>query len=156
MKTKLRNIYIELWKVLNFFWKNLKNCSKITKKSLFFPLFGKKSFLNRTLGLRKSFLNQTTYVLKNWLHQQSFLNQDSFLNQAFLNQDSTVIVFLADYNFTLYGDQPEFFMYKFPERATTYKVNSGGWALYTEPNFQGKVMYHLGSKFSLLFLNFKW
>ena len=57
---------------------------------------------------------------------------------------------LADYNFTLYGDQPEFFMYKFPERATTYKVNSGGWALYTEPNFQGKVMYHLGSKFSLL------
>lgn len=50
-----------------------------------------------------------------------------------------------DYNFTLYGDQPEFFMYKFPERATTYKVNSGGWALYSEPNFQGKVMYHLGN-----------
>ena len=47
--------------------KNPKNCPKITKKSLFFPLFGKKSFLNRTLGLRKSFLNQTTYVLKNWL-----------------------------------------------------------------------------------------
>jgi hypothetical protein len=65
-----------------------------------------------------------------------------------------IIFSLADYNFTLYGDQPEFFMYKFPERATTYKVNSGGWALYTEPNFQGKVMYHLGSKFSLLI--FKW
>ena len=63
-----------------------------------------------------------------------------------------IIVSLADYNFTLYGDQPEFFMYKFPERATTYKVNSGGWALYTEPNFQGKVMYHLGSKF--LIINF--
>ena len=60
------------------------------------------------------------------------------------------IVSLADYNFTLYGDQPEFFMYKFPERATTYKVNSGGWALYTEPNFQGKVMYHLGSKFFII------
>ena len=44
--------------------KNPKNCSKITKKSLFFPLFGKKSFLNRILGLRKSFLNQTPYVLK--------------------------------------------------------------------------------------------
>ena len=69
---------------------NSKNCSKITKKSLFFPLFGKKSFLNRTLGLRKSFLNQTTYVLKNWLYPQSFLNRDSFLNQAFLNGDSTV------------------------------------------------------------------
>ena len=80
-----------MWKVLKIFWKNLKNCSKITKKSLFFPLFGKKSFLNRTLGLRKSFLNQTTYVLKNRLHQQSFLNQDSFLNQAFLNRDSTVM-----------------------------------------------------------------
>ena len=92
MKTKLRNIYIELWKVFKFFWKNLKNCSKITKKSLFFPLFGKKSFLNRTLGLRKSFLNQTTYVLKNRLHQQSFLNRDSFLNQAFLNRECTVFL----------------------------------------------------------------
>ena len=70
--------------------KTPKNCSKIAKKSLFFPLFGKKSFLNQTLGPRKSFLNQTTYVLKNRLHQQSFLNQDSFLNQAFLNRDSTV------------------------------------------------------------------
>ena len=47
--------------------KNPKNCSKIVKKSLFFPLFGKNSFLNRILGLRKSFLNQTTYVLKNRL-----------------------------------------------------------------------------------------
>ena len=37
---------------------------KITKKSLFFPLCGKKSFLNQTLGLIKSLLNQTTYVLK--------------------------------------------------------------------------------------------
>ena len=43
--------------------KNPKNCSEITKKSLYFPLFEKKSFLNRTLGLRKAFLNQTTYVL---------------------------------------------------------------------------------------------
>ena len=71
--------------------KNPKNCFKIAKKSLFCPLFGKKSFLNRTLGLRKSFLNQTTYVLKNRLYPQSFLNRDSFLNQAFLNRDSTVV-----------------------------------------------------------------
>ena len=66
----------------NWNWKD----SKIAKKSLFFPLLGKKSFLNQTLGLGKSFLNQATYVLKNWLHQQSFLNRDSFLNQ-----ESTVL-----------------------------------------------------------------
>ena len=70
-------------------WKKPKNCSKIAKKSLYFPLFGKKTFLNQTLGLRKSFLNQTTYVLKNRLYQQSFINRDSFLNRAFLNRDST-------------------------------------------------------------------
>ena len=61
--------------------KKSKNRSKIAKKSLFIPHFGKKSFLNQTLGLRKSFLNQTTYVLKNQLYQQSFLNRDSFLNR---------------------------------------------------------------------------
>ena len=27
----------------------------------------------------------------------------------------------------------------YPEKGTTSKVNSGGWALYSEPNFQGKV-----------------
>ena len=55
--------------------------------------------------------------------------------------------FTAHYNFSLYGDQAEFSMYKFPERSTTYKVNSGGWALYSEPHFQGKVMYQFGSKY---------
>ena len=54
--------------------------------------------------------------------------------------------FSADYRFTLYGDVPEFSMYKFPSRASTYKVISGGWALYSEPDFQGKIMYHFGSK----------
>lgn len=53
---------------------------------------------------------------------------------------------LPHYNFTLYGDQPEFSMYKFPSRASTYKVNSGGWALYSEPQFTGKVMYHFGNE----------
>ena len=69
--------------------------------------------------------------------------------QSITNHYQTPCVYylLADYNFNLYGDQPEFFMYKFPERATTYKVNSGGWALYSEPKFQGKVMYHFGSRF---------
>ena len=90
----LTGLRIELWKnkpkVGGKIEKNPKNWSKIAQKSLFFPLFRKKSFLNRTLGLRKSFLNQTTYVLKNRLYQQSFLNRDSFLNRAFLNRDSTV------------------------------------------------------------------
>ena len=90
--------------------KNPKNCSKIAKKSLFFPLFGKKSFLNRTLGLRKSFLNQTTYVLKNRLYQQSFLNRDSFLNQAFLNRDSTV--FLKSFTQLFSADTTTFFSKK--------------------------------------------
>ena len=66
-------------------WKP-KNCSKIAKKSLFFPLFGKKSFLNQTLGIRKSFLNQTTYVLKNRLYQQTFLNRDSNVLWKLKNQ----------------------------------------------------------------------
>ena len=82
--------------------KNLKNCPKITKKSLFFPLFGKKSFLNQTIGLRKAFLNQTTYVLKNRLHQQPFLNRDSFLNRAFLNRECTVLTIVFIFNFVLY------------------------------------------------------
>ena len=47
---------------------------------------------------------------------------------------------------TTFGDQPEFFDSKFPNRASTYRVNSGGWALYTEPFFKGKVMFHYGSK----------
>ena len=99
-KTKLifilRNInqIVESWKKN---WKNPQNCSKIAIKSLFFPLFGKKSFLNQTLGVRHSFLNQTTYVLKNRLYPQSFLNWDSFLNQAFLNRDSTVFATVLFY-----------------------------------------------------------
>ena len=47
--------------------KKIEKTLKIAMKFLFLPLFGKKSFLKRTLGLRKSFLNQTTYVQKNWL-----------------------------------------------------------------------------------------
>ena len=58
-------------------------------------------------------------------------------------------ILTGHYNFTVYGDQPEFSMYKFPEKGTTYKVNSGGWALYAEKDFQGKVMYHWGSKFAI-------
>ena len=65
------------------------------------------------------------------------------------------IYFSGHYNFTVYGDQSEFFMYKFPEKGTTYKVNSGGWALYAEKDFQGKVMYHFGSKFQILSEDFE-
>ena len=56
-------------------------------------------------------------------------------------------LFSADYRFTLYNDVAEFSMFKFPLRASTYKVISGGWALYSEPNFQGKVMFQFGSEF---------
>ena len=56
----------------------------------------------------------------------------------------------ADYRFTLYGDVPEFSMYKFLSRASTYKVISGGWALYGEPNFQGKVMFQFGSEWAYI------
>ena len=65
----------------------------------------------------------------------------------FLRSNHSVLMFPAHYNFTIYGDQAEFSMYKFPERAHTYKVNSGGWALYSEPHFQGKVMYQFGSEY---------
>ena len=61
---------------------------------------------------------------------------------------------------TVFGDEDSFEMYNFPgisgvlakkridrgfnvlvslEKGTTSKVNSGGWAVYSEPNFQGKV-----------------
>ena len=95
--------------------KNSKNCSKIAKKFLFFPLFGKESFLNQTLGPKKSFLNQTTYVLKNQLQQQSFLNRDSFLNQAFLNRDSTVLQKWNEWRIekNLYLLNPLFFTFHF-------------------------------------------
>ena len=26
------------------------------------------------------------------------------------------------------------------------RVSSGGWALYSEPNFKGKILYQVGSK----------
>ena len=65
---------------------------KSPKSPYFFHFWEKrKSFLNRTLGLRKSFFNQTTYVLK-----KSFINRDSFLNRAFLNQERMCICRIVD------------------------------------------------------------
>ena len=65
-------------------WNNPRNCCKIAKKSLFFPLFWKKSFLNRTLGLIKSFWNQTTYVCaKISVVTTSFLKSRFFLKSSF-------------------------------------------------------------------------
>ena len=46
----------------------------------------------------------------------------------------------------MFGDEPDFSLYNFTEKAMTAKVMSGGWAIYTEPNFKGKVLYQLGSK----------
>jgi len=50
------------------------------------------------------------------------------------------------HSFTSFGDQPNFQdRYKFPDKACTYKIASGGWALYSEPDFKGKVMYQWSS-----------
>jgi len=50
------------------------------------------------------------------------------------------------FTFYTYGDQANFERYKFPAKAATYKVTGGGWALYSEPDFKGKVMYHFGNE----------
>ena len=52
----------------------------------------------------------------------------------------------AHYLLNAFGDLPDFSNFKFPAKASTYKVVSGGWVLYSEPKYQGKVMYHFGSK----------
>ena len=44
---------------------------------------------------------------------------------------------------TLYEDTANFDLSNFPSRGSTYKVGSGGWLLYSEPNYQGKVVVHL-------------
>lgn len=52
----------------------------------------------------------------------------------------------ANYAVRVFGDEPDFSMYNFAEKGTTAKVSSGGWALYSEPNYKGKVSYLFPSK----------
>ncbi|XP_071746135.1 uncharacterized protein [Lepeophtheirus salmonis] len=40
-------------------------------------------------------------------------------------------------------DTSSFSSYSFPLKAATYKVNKGGWAIYSDPNYEGKVMYQI-------------
>lgn len=47
----------------------------------------------------------------------------------------------SNYAVRVFGDEPDFSMYNFAEKGTTAKVSSGGWALYSEPNYKGKVSY---------------
>ena len=47
---------------------------------------------------------------------------------------------------TLYGDSQNFDFCNFPSRGSTYKIGSGGWVVYTEPNYQGKYVVHLPGK----------
>ena len=47
---------------------------------------------------------------------------------------------------TLYGDSKNFDLCNFPSRGSTYKIGSGGWVVYAEPNFQGKFVVHLPGK----------
>ncbi len=56
------------------------------------------------------------------------------------------LIFVAHYSATLFGDEYDFELHNFPEKATTTKVCSGGWALYSEPDFKGKVLYQMGSE----------
>jgi len=44
---------------------------------------------------------------------------------------------------TLYNDSNNFDMSNFPSRGSSYKVTSGGWVLYSEPDYQGKMVVHL-------------
>ena len=50
---------------------------------------------------------------------------------------------------TVYDDSPHFDLSNFPSRGSSYHVNSGGWVVYAEPNYQGKCMIHVGGKISL-------
>jgi len=47
---------------------------------------------------------------------------------------------------TLYDDLPNFDLFNFPSRGSSYKVVSGGWVLYSEPNYQGKATYQFGDE----------
>jgi len=44
---------------------------------------------------------------------------------------------------TFYDDVPNFDQYSFPIRGSSYKIVSGGWVLYSEPNYQGKIIFHV-------------
>ena len=49
---------------------------------------------------------------------------------------------------TLYDDTPNFELSNFPSRGSSYHVISGGWVLYSEPNYQGKILIHFAGNFS--------
>ena len=46
----------------------------------------------------------------------------------------------------MFDDIRNFDNFNFPSRGSTYKIVSGGWILYSEPNFEGKVVVHLPGK----------
>jgi len=47
---------------------------------------------------------------------------------------------------TVYDDTPHFDLSNLPSRASSYHVDSGGWVIYAEPNYQGKSMIHFGGE----------
>ena len=60
-----------------------------------------------------------------------------------------ILLLIVNYNVTVFGDESEFDLrYTFPEKAVTGKVCSGAWAIYSEPDFKGKVLYQVGSESS--------
>lgn len=64
-----------------------------------------------------------------------------------MNSLKTIIFLLhsAHYTTTVFGDEAEFSMYNFPVKGTTSKAASGIWAIYSEPHYQGKVLYQIGT-----------
>lgn len=47
---------------------------------------------------------------------------------------------------TLYGDTPHFDCSNFASRGSSYHVNSGGWVVYSEPHYQGKIIIHFAGE----------
>ena len=89
------------------------------------------------------------------------LNTNSFLDHAFLsfiykhNMECNVLqvkrkvmkfIISAGTATTLYGDTPHFDCSNFPSRGSSYHVNSGGWVVYSEPHYQGKIIIHFAGK----------
>ena len=55
---------------------------------------------------------------------------------------------------TLYGDTPHFDCSNFPSRGSSYHVNSGGWVVYSEPHYQGKIIIHFAGKLLYYYYSF--
>jgi len=74
------------------------------------------------------------------VHGDTLVGSDKDNNLFYKTQTSSDVK--AGTVATLYDDVPNFDLYNFPSRGSTYKVVSGGWVLYSEPGYQGKAILH--------------